>query len=364
MQQQYNNSNNNLSTTLLNGSHRRMQSAPEIAHKHRPSNSSDTFMGGIYSMTPLDRRSIHSEKSSIRSFDTTKESSKLKEEIRLNNSSDDEELSDSDNPTPSVVLMDETGSITEIIKKPKKTQRITKFLKVGHKNNNNNNNNANLDINLIKNDSMEGKNKSKWFSRNKNNQNKEQKEKKNKEESTSTGRKILSFGRKDKDKEKEKEKEKDQVEKPEKEKHSKFFPFVRSHNTNEANEAVETYSNLTVPPPVPTEDFVINTNTSLSIPPPIPSPPLEKMTSNNVLAADALFGNTEPATPVEDNPKTEEAAAPETKDKKKIKNLTIDATQPVKVEEISSPRRFIPNFLLSAISKSNTQKEQKEKEEK
>jgi len=359
MQQQI---NNNLSTSsLLNGSHRRMQSAPEIVHKHRPSNSSDTFMGGIYSMTPLDRRSIHSEKSSIRSFDTTKESSKLKEEIKMT-SSDDEDLSDIDN-TPSVVLMDETGSITEIIKKPKKTQRITKFLKVGgHKNNNNNSNNI-LDVNLIKNDSIEGKNKSKWFSRNKNNQNKEQKEKKNKEESTSTGRKILSFGRKDKDK--EKEKEKDQVEKPEKEKHSKFFPFVRSHSNNETNETVEAFPNLTVPPPIPTEDFIINNN-SLSIPPPIPSPPLEKMTTtnnnNNVLAADALFGNTEPVAPVDDKPKTEESVATETKDKKKIKNLSIDASsQPVKVEEISSPRRFIPNFLLSAISKTTTQKEKEEK---
>jgi len=355
MQQQL---NNNLSaSSLLNGSHRRMQSAPEIAHKHRPSNSSDTFMGGIYSMTPLDRRSLHSEKSSIRSFDTTKETSKLKEEIKINSSSSDEDsvVSDNDNATPSVVLMDETGSITEIIKKPKKTQRITKFLKVGHKSSNSNNK---VDINLnTKEENADGKNKSKWFSRNKNNQNKEQKEKKTKEESSSTGRKILSFGRKDKDK----DKEKDQTEKPEKEKHSKFFPFVRSHsnNDNNENEAYATPSNT--PPPLPTADFSISTN-DLSVPPPLPSPPLEKP-SSNLLAADALFGNTEPATPAEEKPKTEEAV-PEvtnTKDKKKNKNLTIDASQPIKAEEVSSPRRFIPNFLLSAISKSNTQKEKEEK---
>lgn len=348
MQQQLN--NNNLSTSsILNGSHRRMQSAPEIVHKHKHSNSSDNFMGGIYSMTPIDRLSIHSEKSSIRSFDTTKESSKLKEEIKMINSSDDEEsvVSDVDNPTPSVVLMDETGSVTEIIKKPKKTQRITKFLKVGHKNSN-----SKVEVNLSKEESVDGKNKSKWFSRNKNNQNKEQKEKKNKEESSS-GRKILSFGRKDKDKE--------QTEKPEKEKHSKFFPFVRSHSNNDNNENVEAYTTPSnTPPPIPTSDFSIKTN-DLSVPPPLPSPPLEKV-SSNLLAADALFGNTEPATSVEENPKTEEAT-PETttKDKKKNKNLTIDASQTVKVEEISSPRRFIPNFLLSAISKNNSQKEKEEK---
>ncbi|ORX51022.1 hypothetical protein BCR36DRAFT_583092 [Piromyces finnis] len=352
MQQQL---NSNLSaSSLLNGSHRRMQSAPEIVHKHRPSNSSDTFMGGIYAMTPLDRRSLHSEKSSIRSFDTTKETSKLKEEIKISNgSSDEESASESGNATPSVVLMDETGSITEIIKKPKKTQRITKLLKVGHKSNNNTtttttNSNNNLDVNLIKSESAEGKNKSKWFSRNKNNQNKEQKEKKSKEESTSTGRKILSFGRKDKDK------EKDQNEKPEKEKYSKFFPFVR-HNNNDNNEAYSTPS--ATPPPLSTYDFPINTN-GLSVPPPLPSPPLEK--TSNLLAADALFGNTEPATQADEKPKTEEVA-PETKDKKKNKNLIIDASQPIKIEEVSSPRRFIPNFLLSAISKSNSQKEKEEK---
>jgi hypothetical protein len=361
MQQQL---NNNLSTSsLLNGSHRRMQSAPEIVHKHRPSNSSDTFMGGIYAMTPLDRRSLHSEKSSIRSFDTTKESSKLKEEIKIINSSDEESIvSDNENPTPSVVLMDETGSITEIIKKPKKTQRITKFLKVGHKSSNNNNKlEANNKLE-VKEENVDGKNKSKWFSRNKNNQNKEQKEKKSKEESSSTGRKILSFGRKDKDK--DKEKEKDQTEKPEKEKYSKFFPFVRSHNNND-NESAEVYVTPTnTPPPLPTPDFSINTN-DLSVPPPLPSPPLEKP-SSDLLAADALFGNTEPAAPVEEKPKTEEAVPEITKDKKKNKNLTIDASQPIKAEEVSSPRRFIPNFLLSAISKSNSQKEkdQKEKEEK
>jgi len=355
-QQQFSNSLS--ASSILSGSHRRMQSAPEIAHRHRPSNSSDTFMGGIY-MTSMDRRSINSEKSSIRSFDTTKESSKLKEEIKL--SSDDE--SDDEKPTPDVVLMDETGSITEIIRKPKKTQRITKFLKVGHKNNNNNNT---LDVNLnVKNENPDGKNKSKWFSRNKNNQNKEPKEKKNNE--SSTGRKILSFGRKDKDKDKEKE---NQTEKVEKEKHSKsFFPFGRSHNNNETINNADALFAPTIPPPIPTTDFTIRTN--LDVPPPIPSPLVEKPASN-LLAADALFGNTEPSTPIEEKPKTEETVptvtlVPEvSKDKKKNKNLKIDPSQIDSTEEVSSPRRsFIPNFLLSAISKnnSNAPKEPKESKE-
>jgi len=358
-QQQYNNSLS--APSLLNASHRRMQSAPEIVHKHRPSNSSDTFMGGIYSMTPIipfDRRSITSEKSSIRSFDTTKESSKLKEEIKINLSSDEE--SEDEKPTPDVVLMDETGSITEIIRKPKKTQRITKFLKVGgHKNNNNNNVDANLGV---KNESSDGKNKSKWFSRNKKNsdQVKESKEKKGNE--SSTGRKILSFGRKDKDKEKDKDV---QNEKPEKEKHSKsFFPFVRSHSNSDNNETAETLyvTPTATPPPITSADFLINNdNSNLSVPPPIPSPPLEK-SSAEFLAADALFNKkTELITPIEESVITEEVQDETVKDKKKNKILTVDATLPVKTEEISSPRRFIPNFLLSAISKnsSNTPKEEK-----
>ncbi|ORX86822.1 hypothetical protein BCR32DRAFT_215842 [Anaeromyces robustus] len=345
-QQQY---GGNLSTSaLLNGSHRRMQSAPEIAHKHRPSNSSDTFMGGIYSMTALDRRSINSEKSSIRSFDTTKESSKLKEEIKITASSDEESEEENveDKATPDVVLMDETGSITEIIRKPKKTQRFTKYLKVGsHKNNSN----TNLDVNLAnaKTENVDGKNKSKWFSRNKS-QSGSTKEKKSNE--SSTGRKILSFGRKDKDKDKEKE---GQNEKPEKtEKHSKsFFPFVRSHSNNENNETDNAF-------PVPPADFTIKT--TLDVPPPLPSPLVEK-SPNNILAADALFGNTEPEAPVDETPKTEETEVEtkekekeKEKDKKKNKNLTIDANQSTKLEELASPRRFIPNFLLSAITKSNS----------
>jgi len=382
-QQQQQHYNSTLSaSSLLNASHRRMQSAPEIAHKHRPSNSSDTFMGGIYSMTPFDRRSINSEKSSIRSFDTNMESSKLKEEIKINVSSD-EDSGEEEKPTPDVVLMDETGSITEIIRKPKKTQRITKFLKVGHKNSNNNNNssnNTNVDESLtVKNESVDVKNKSKWFSRNKksSDQPKEPKEKKSNE--SSSGRKILSFGRKDKDKEKEKEKEKEkdketQNEKPEKEKpekperHSKsFFPFVRSHSSNDNNEtsaAEALYITPTpTPPPITTADFNINN----IIVPPMPSPPLEK--SADLLAADALFGNnTETITPIEESQNTEESISTQEdevkekeKDKKKNKNLTIDASVPGKPEEISSPRRFIPSFLLSAISKntSNIPKEEK-----
>jgi len=350
MQQQL---NGNLSAPLLNASHRRMQSAPEIAHKHRPSNSSDTFMGGIYAMTPLDRRSINSEKSSIRSFDTTKETSKLKEEIKINSSeSETEEDNNEEKPTPDVVLMDETGSVTDIIKKPKKSQRISKFLKVGsHKNNSNNN----LDVKLS-NDKLEntdGKNKSKWFSRNKNNQNNNTKEKKSNE--TSTGRKILSFGRKDKDKEKDKEGQ-TEVNEKEKEKHFKsFIPFVRSHK-NESNE--NPADALFVPPSINTNDFSIKTK--LDVPPPLPSPLVENTSSSNMLAADALFGNSEPAAPSEESKKTEEVVPEVTKeskekDKKKSKNLTIDASQNLKAEEVASPRRsFFPNFLLSAISKSNS----------
>jgi len=348
-QQQY--GSGNLSAPLLNASHRRMQSAPEIAHKHRPSNSSDTFMGGIYAMTPLDRRSINSEKSSIRSFDTTKETSKLKEEIKINSSeSESEEDNSEEKQTPDVVLMDETGSITEIIRKPKKTQRITKFLKVGgHKNNSN----SNLDVKLSneKLETTDGKNKSKWFSRNKNNQNNNTKEKKSNE--SSTGRKILSFGRKDKDKEKEKEGQ-SEINEKEKEKHFKsFIPFVRSHK-NESNENADA---LFIPPPISTSDF--SGKTKLDVPPPLPSPLVEN-SSSNMLAADALFGNSEPAAPVEETKKTEDATPEVTKetkekDKKKNKNLTIDASQTTKAEEVASPRRsFFPNFLLSAITKSNS----------
>jgi len=355
-QQQQQQLNNNLAAPLLNGSHRRMQSAPEIVHKRRPSNSSETFMGGIYSMTPLDRRSINSEKSSIRSFDTTKESSKLKEEIKINSSeSESDEDSTETKQAPSVVLMDETGSITEIIRKPKKTQRITKFLKVGgHKNNSNGNLDAKISSDKVEN--AEGKNKSKWFSRSKNNQNNGTKEKKNNE--SSSGRKILSFGRKDKDKEKDKESQNDINEK-EKEKHFKsFIPFVRSHK----NDSSENVDALFIPPAISTADFSIKTK--LNVPPPLPSPLVDNAnTSSDMLAADALFGNTEPAAPVEEITKTEaipEVPVKETKenkekDKKKNKNLTIDASQPNKAEEVASPRRsFFPNFLLSAISKSNS----------
>jgi len=355
-QQQQQQLNNNLAAPLLNGSHRRMQSAPEIVHKRRPSNSSETFMGGIYSMTPLDRRSINSEKSSIRSFDTTKESSKLKEEIKINSSeSESDEDSTETKQAPSVVLMDETGSITEIIRKPKKTQRITKFLKVGgHKNNSNGNLDAKVSSDKVEN--AEGKNKSKWFSRSKNNQNNGTKEKKNNE--SSSGRKILSFGRKDKDKEKDKEGQNDINEK-EKEKHFKsFIPFVRSHK----NDSSENVDALFIPPAISTADFSIKTK--LNVPPPLPSPLVDNAnTSSDMLAADALFGNTEPAAPVEETTKIEaipEVPVKETKenkekDKKKNKNLTIDASQPNKAEEVASPRRsFFPNFLLSAISKSNS----------
>jgi len=339
----------NLSTSLLNGNHRRMQSAPEIAHKHRPSNSSDTFMGGIYSLNPLDRRSINSEKSSIRSFDTTKESSKLKEEIKIDGSeSESEEENTEEKQTPSVILLDETGSVTEIIRKPKKTQRISKFLKVGgHKNNSNNN--LDVKLNNDKVESTEGKNKSKWFSRNKNNQNNGNKEKKSNE--SSTGRKILSFGRKDKDKEKDKDNQNEVNEKEkekEKEKHFKsFIPFVRIHK-NESNENVDS---LFAPSAI---------STNLSIPPPLPSPLVEN-TSSNMVAADALFGNTEPAASVDETKKTDQAATvvpikeTKEKDKKKNKKLTIEANPTTKTDEITSPRRsFFPTFLLSAITKSNS----------
>jgi len=344
-QQQY---GTNLSApSLLNASHRRMQSAPEtIVHKHRSSNSSDTFMGGIYAMTPLDRSSINSEKSSIRSFDTSKEASKLKEEIKITHSeSESEEENAEEKQTPDVVLMDETGSITEIIRKPKKTQKITKFLKVGgHKNNSK----SNLDVKLStdKSENSDSKNKNKWFSRNKNTQSNGNKEKKSNE--TSTSKKILSFGRKDKDKEKDKDNQN------EKEKHFKsFIPFVRSHK-NDSNENI--YDNLFVPPSIATTELSIKP--ALDIPPPLPSPAVET-SSSNLLAADALFGPTSPVEPPKTEEKTEETketeAVKETaKDKKKNKNLMIDSNQPVKTEEVSSPRRsFIPNFLLSAISKSN-----------
>lgn len=395
-QQQFGNSLN--TDSLLNGNHRRMQSAPEGLFSKRHQSIQDSLLG--FSMTPLDRASI-SEKASIHSFET---SSKLKEEIldqNIEEESEDEAENENSQKAPEVLLMDETGSITKIIQKPKKSQRFTSFLKVGsHKNSNN------MDETYSKAEHGsvgDGRTKgSKWFNRSKSSQSGKEKNKSNGESSSSSSRNFLSFGRKDKD--------------GQNEKHGKsFFPFGRSSNNhsssslNSENEyshddnqnnsnhhlnrrnSKESYHSIhsmntptSTPPPMPTQDFLtltppngnLTAADALGIPPPLPSPPLEKSDST-LLAADALFGNA-PSNPSLDNladevakvninaSATAAAAAPspvqsisdtsssESKSSgKKPKNLMVNpAIAQTKAEDVSSPRRsFLPSFLFSAISK-------------